>query len=99
MYLVVWEYSVAEPCRAEFERTYGGKGDWVQLFQKADGFLGSELYRDEKALHRYITIDRWVSQVAYEQFMHEHQAEYKALDQLCEQLTENQTRIGGFTRT
>lgn len=44
-YVVIWEFEVpAERCEA-FERAYGPDGDWVSLFQRSAGFLGTELLR------------------------------------------------------
>ena len=37
MMVRVWEYDVPETSRAEFERTYGPAGDWVQLLSSSNG--------------------------------------------------------------
>ena len=46
MFMIIWEYIVAESHEAEFERIYGAAGDWEQLFKKDWGYLGTELLRD-----------------------------------------------------
>lgn len=98
MYLVAWEYIVLEHNRSEFEKIYGAGGNWSRLFQKAPGYLGTELYRDEKAQQRYLTLDRWVSQAAYEAFMQGQRVAYEALDARCSDLTRQETRLGNFVR-
>ena len=52
----VWEYDVPETSRAEFERTYGAAGDWVQLFSSSDGFRGTELFVSLSDPGRYLTL-------------------------------------------
>ena len=96
MYLVIWEYAVVEELRAEFEQAYSAGGEWSALFQGAQDYLGTELYRDANHAHRYITIDRWLSQLAYQRFIEAHRAEYEALDRKCERLILSERRIGSF---
>jgi len=94
MYLIVWEYHVKVDCTADFEKIYGESGDWVELFQKESGYAATELLRDEQDPRRYLTIDRWASQEAYEQFLVQRQNEYEALDAKCQALTENESLLG-----
>src|SRR5215216_1520499 len=94
MYLIVWEYHVKEDCTGDFEKIYGANGSWVELFQKASGYVGTELLQDEQNLQRYLTIDRWVSQEAYERFHIQHQDEYETLDARCRKLTESESLLG-----
>ena len=44
---------------------YAPDGDWARLFATAPGFMGVELLGEEA---RYATIDRWVSQGAFDAF-------------------------------
>lgn len=97
MYVIVWEYSVPAQQRAEFERIYGAGGSWAQLFQEGDGFLGTELCRDETRQDRYLTIDHWLSRAAFEAFQEAHRLEYERLDARCSRLTEAEDCIGNFT--
>jgi hypothetical protein len=46
MYHIVWEYEVRADQLAAFEALYGPLGAWTQLFRSADGYRGTELYRD-----------------------------------------------------
>jgi len=47
--------------RTEFELRYGPRGAWAVLFGRAQGFLGTQLLRDEATPGRCLTIDRWQS--------------------------------------
>jgi quinol monooxygenase YgiN len=95
-HIAIWEFLVEPSCESRFEQIYGPDGDWVQLFRRGDGHLGTELYRDANTPRRYITIDRWVSPQAFETFRQKFATEYKALDESCESLTEKETPLGTF---
>jgi len=94
MYVIIWEYQVRADHLAEFERIYSTDGAWPELFKKSEGFLETELLRDRKHPHRYITIDRWTSSAHYEAFLSQWKTEYAALDAQCEGLTESETLLG-----
>ena len=96
MYLLVWEFRVPAARQADFERVYGADGDWVQLFRRGAGYLGSELARDTADPLRYLTVDRWTAREAYDAFRAAHAADYGALDRSCEALTAAETPIGAF---
>jgi predicted dithiol-disulfide oxidoreductase (DUF899 family) len=51
-----------------------------------------------KAARTYLTLDFWVSQKAYDEFRQKHLAEYKALDQEYEAMTESEREIGTYVR-
>ena len=67
-YVCLWEFRVKGERVGEFERAYGPEGDWVRLFRRADGYLGTELLRDAGEPGRFITVDRWRSRKDYESF-------------------------------
>ena len=94
MYVIIWEYQVKADRVAEFERVYSTDGAWAELFKKSEGFLETELFRDEKHPHRYITIDRWTSPRNYGAFLSQWKNEYAALDAQCEGLTRQETLVG-----
>ncbi len=96
MYLIVWEYHVKVDCTGDFEKIYGAYGDWVELFQKQSGYTGTELLQDEQDPQHYLTIDRWVSQEAYERFHVQRQDEYETLDARCRELTESESLLGNW---
>lgn len=94
MYIIIWEYRVKRGKQAEFEAIYSPNGEWARLFKKDAGYLGTTFIRDTNDTRRYLTIDRWVSKEAYENFMNQRESEYKALDANCEDLTEQESPLG-----
>ena len=97
--VVIWEFRVREGREAEFGNVYGPTGEWCELFKEGDGYLGTELYRDEITPSRYLTMDRWVSSGAYEAFKQNHLKAYEAMDGRSEQMTEAEIYLGAFMDT
>ena len=85
MYRVRWRFRVRPGAERAFERIYGEDGDWVQLFRKAPGYLGSTL----KILGQgvYVTVDRWKGAADFEDFKAKFSTEYEALDRQGASLT------------
>ena len=96
MYIIIWEFRPAANRRDDFETVYGRKGRWAQLFACASGYLGTELARDAKDTTRYVTVDRWQTAQAYEEFRAKYGAEYSELDAACEELTSLEVLVGQF---
>ena len=94
MYVIVWEYQVKAEYLEDFEKNYGASGAWADLFQRENGYLGTELLYDPQNPQGYITIDRWVSSQAYDNFLVRCQEEYELLDEKCNELTERETLLG-----
>jgi heme-degrading monooxygenase HmoA len=94
MYVIIWEYRVKRGKQSEFEAIYSSNGAWAKLFKKDAGYLGTTFIRDTNDPQRYITIDRWTSKEAYENFLTQREKEYKALDANCEGLTEQESQLG-----
>ena len=80
----------------EFEKIYGPEGDWVQLFRKSKAFVRTEVYRDLETSGRYVTIDYFSSQAAFQAFLKEFREKYDSLDQLGETVCASEKRIGSF---
>jgi len=97
MHVILWRFRVKGGCEAEFEQAYGPDGEWVQVFRRGAGYLGTELLRDESQRRTYITIDRWMSQAAHAAFTERWGDDYRALDRRLEALTERETPLGSFT--
>lgn len=97
MYLILWEYYVKAEKLPDFEEIYSPTGTWVELFQKGEGYLGTELLHDETSPRRYLTIDRWESKAAYETFLSVQEQAYKEMDARCEGLTEHESLLGKWT--
>ena len=89
----VWEYEVPETSRAEFERTYGAAGDWVQLFLSSDGFRGTELFVSLSDPGRYLTVDRFTDEGAWRAFLTEHRDAYARLDAASKGLTTDECEL------
>jgi heme-degrading monooxygenase HmoA len=83
---------------AQFESFYGPQGVWADLFARGDGYVATELTRDQLQPQRYLTLDFWTSRQAYEDFRHQHLDEYKAIDIRCEQMTDSEVEVGSFER-
>ncbi len=97
-YLVIWEFRIRSGVGERFEMAYGPSGQWVQLFQRGEGYVRTELKRDFKDEDLYTTMDFWVSRAAYDSFRRQHEGEYRAIDAECQDLTESETEVGRFER-
>jgi len=97
MFVVVWQFEIAEEKIAAFEAAYGPEGSWAQLFRSSSDYQGTELLRDAYVSGFYLTIDRWASEESFRSFRREHDAGYEALDRSCDALTTRETRIGAYT--
>jgi heme-degrading monooxygenase HmoA len=97
MFVVVWQFEIAEDKIGAFEAAYGQDGEWAQLFRCSPDYRGTELLRDAYVTGNYLTIDRWSSEDAFRAFRKEHDAAYETLDRACDDLTARETRIGAYT--
>ena len=97
-FLIAWEFRVRSGAEKRFEDAYGPQGLWAQLFMQGDGFVGTELIRDVRDRQRYLTLDLWTSEAAFEKFHAHHLAEYKAIDEMYESMTEQERELGRFVR-
>lgn len=97
MFIVVWQFEIAEENTAAFEAAYGSNGAWAQLFRSSRDYQGTELLRDAYVPGTYLTIDRWASEDAFRAFRKQHDADYESLDRSCDALTTRETRIGAYT--
>ena len=97
MFVVVWQFEIAEERIADFEATYGPEGSWSQLFRSSDKYLGTELLRDAYIPGAYLTIDRWTSEEDFRAFRKQNDQSYEALDRSCDDLTAREMRVGAYT--
>ena len=97
MFVVVWQFQVAEDKIAAFEAAYSPEGEWARLFRASPKYSGTELLRDAYVPGSYLTIDRWASEADFRAFRKEHDQEYEALDRACDALTAKETRVGAYT--
>jgi len=97
MFVVIWQFEIAEDKVAAFEAAYGPEGSWAQLFHASSDYLGTELLRDAYVPGSYLTIDRWTSEAAFRAFRKDHDADYEKLDRQCDALTSRETRVGAYS--
>ena len=97
MFVVIWQFEVAEEKVAGFEAAYGPEGAWASLFRTSPSYQGTELLRDAYIAGNYLTIDRWASEADFRAFRKQHDQEYEVLDRSCDALTSKETRIGAYT--
>lgn len=97
MFVVVWQFEIAEEKIAAFEAAYGPEGAWAQLFCSSTGYKGTELLHDAYIAGSYLTIDRWASEDDFRSFRKDHDSAYETLDRACDSLTSRETRIGAYT--
>src|SRR5215469_5871698 len=86
VFVRVWEYQVPGDRTEAFTAAYAADGAWGELFDKATGFLGTELYRDAARAGRFLTIDRWQDEQDWRSFLHAFGPAYEALDAQLEGL-------------
>jgi heme-degrading monooxygenase HmoA len=96
MFVILWQFDIAEDKIADFETAYGPHGSWAALFARSPEYAGTELLKDAYVPGRYVTVDRWQSEEAFRVFRAQHDGEYEALDRGCDSLTAAETRIGAF---
>ena len=97
MFVVVWQFEIAEEKVPAFEAAYAPDGAWAQLFGASPEYRGTELLRDAYIPGGYLTIARWASEEAFRAFRKDHDQEYETLDRICDSLTSRETRIGAYT--
>ena len=96
MFVILWKFAVKEGQETDFERVYGPEGDWVRLFGKGQGFVGTELLRSSDQPSEFVTADRWRSQGDFEKFRGHNLDAYKAVDEQCADFTHQETLLGMF---
>ena len=94
MIALIWRYEVLDEAREAFEATYAPTGAWAQLFARAEGFRGTELFKAEDG--SYLTLDIWNARADFDSFLAAHKAEYEALDRSTECWTSAEHRIGEY---
>lgn len=96
MYLILWQYTVDVSRTDPFERTYGPQGEWAALFRRAEGYLGTSLFRHVGGDPTYVTVDRWKSAAAYGAFRAAWESEYRTLDERSQTLWAREVRLGSI---
>jgi heme-degrading monooxygenase HmoA len=93
----IWEFKVVPSAQAQFEFEYGPRGAWVALFRTASGYIETFLIRDNMDSLRYVTVDRWQSQEAHDEFRSTHFSRYQEIDRRCQGYTTSERPLGEFS--
>lgn len=96
-YVIVWEFRIRPGVQKQFEEAYGFHGEWVRLFRQDPAYIRTDLIQDVHEARRYLTLDFWASEAAYEAFRESRKDEYKSIDAKCEQMTEAEREVGRFS--
>ena len=96
MFVTLWEFEVKPGSEELFEKAYGPEGEWARLFRRDARYRGTRLLRNVGAERVYVTIDRWESRAAYEEFREKFAAEYKELDRKCLGMTVGEKHLGEY---
>lgn len=94
MFTTVWEYQVGPDRRSKFIEVYGASGSWAALFRRAPGYRETVLLQDLGQPERFLTLDRWDSREAYEEFLESRRSAYQALDRETAGLTRAERHLG-----
>lgn len=100
VFTYIWEFIVKDSEQKAFEKAYGPEGDWVMLFRKSQGYLGTELHQDQSNPLRYLTLDYWRSKEDRDTFRLQFAHEFQQLDARCEKYAVQEKFLGdydGFT--
>lgn len=96
MVCVIWQFVAHADKTAEFERAYSKSGPWVELFRRVPGYRSTMLLKDAENSRRYITVDCWKNLASFVAVRERFATEYEELDRNCEELVEDERRIGIF---
>lgn len=92
----IWEFLVNDSRQVDFEQAYGPDGDWVALFRRSPGYLGTELHQDQTNPLRYLTVDYWRSKEDRDTFRLRFAHEFRQLDARCETYTVQEKFLGDY---
>jgi heme-degrading monooxygenase HmoA len=95
-YIAIWEFIVPPDRTDSFLAVYGPSGRWAQLFRRAAGYRGTELYRDRAVPERFVTLDFWLNEDSWQAFRTGFAEEYESLDRQCEALSTSERLLGSF---
>jgi hypothetical protein len=93
---IIWRFRAKAKRVDEFRNVYGWKGKWAKLFGRSPEYQGTILLQDIEDPLVFIVIDRWASSDSFARFQQLFRPDYEALDQQCNDLTDEETRIGDF---
>ena len=92
----LWKFRPPRGREADFAEAYGSTGVWAQLFGRASGYRGTDLFRPADDGGWWLTVDRWVSERDFEAFQERFGQEYRELDVELEGLSGEEQFVGIF---
>lgn len=93
MYRVIWELKVKFKEREKFEKFYDPKGEWVKFFQRATGYVGTEVLESGEGDNTFLVIDEWESEEAFNQAIQSRKADYALLEEKANAASRTRKRI------
>jgi quinol monooxygenase YgiN len=93
VFVRVWEFEVPSDRVVAFVAAYAADGAWGELFGRAAGYLGTELYRDSARAGRFLTIDRWQHEQDWRSFLEAAGSAYAELDARLEGLAASERSL------
>jgi uncharacterized membrane-anchored protein YitT (DUF2179 family)/heme-degrading monooxygenase HmoA len=93
MHVVAWRFEVAPDHLEAFKKEYGPTGSWATLFQRADGYVKTDLLPSQSNPYEFTTVDYWETQKHFQDFKTAYQQEYDRLDRQLAQLTLREERL------
>lgn len=92
----VWLFRPDSGREEEFRDAYAGGGVWADLFQRSEGYRGTQLFRPAEPGGWWMTIDSWSDAAAFEAFQAQHRPEYESLDRRLEGVAGEERFVGAF---
>ena len=96
VFVYVWEYFVKTESLPAFEEAYHAEGTWVELFKKAEGYIATQLLKDDTKNNRYMTLDYWRTKADRDHFRQKFKDQFDLLDAHCEDFTLQENFLGDF---
>ncbi len=90
----IWKFHVREGHAGDFVRM--NQEDWPKLFGLSPGYLGGGIGRNTDDPNVYVTMDRWTSKKAFDDFLGTYGNDFETLDALHKEHYESSEHIGFF---
>jgi hypothetical protein len=97
MFIIIWQYTINPQHLKSFTEYYHSSGNWVKFFQQSPYYFETEFFSGENE-NQFLTIDKWMDEKTYEQFLTENKKEYQKIDKLCEGFTVEESLIGKYLK-
>ena len=96
MLLVLWEYRAKPGHTEDFESLYRPDGVWTELLKQSPAFISTTLWHDRRDPLRYVVSDRWTSEVPYDEFIVQFDAEIAAMSVRSKRNWDREVMMGRF---